>query len=447
MYVSKKIVYCVIDSIVVGEKVKPVQEAIRRVFYRYRVSDELLFKKLSGLLYNVFRSYGLVDYIVWRTTGVDVYGLSVIERGILRAIGYVWFLDRVLDDRQRVRFYKYTLKYISERYRRGVSRLDRIVEKMVSSKWMPSSFYEEIMFRYRVSIELYKALEKASKELGFNLEELLEYTLKPPPYHVLRVNTLKASLNAILKYLLDQGVRVKKGRYSGRALRVYGSLSNEVIKLIETGILVPQDESSIVAIELLPLREGLEIADLCAAPGGKTSLLVEITKCRSRVYAFDINRDRVKRMRLLLERTGTIDAVMIYNMDARRSVEVLGRNSIDIAVVDPPCSSTGALARNPDVRWRYRESEIRGIIELQKQLLETAYEIVKKGGYILYTTCSLLPCEGEYVIRHVIERHSDLELIPLNKPFNKSPLIPEAMRAYPHIHGVTGFFYTLLKKR
>ncbi len=446
-YVSRRFVYCVVDSVVVGERVKPVQEAVRRVLYRYRVRDPGFFNRVSGIVYNVFRNYGLVDYIVWKTLGVDVYSLRATERALLRIVGYTWFLDRVLDRRSRVRFYRYCLGYVKERYRRGLGRIDKLLEKLVSSSWSPSDWYEEIMYRYRVGLELYRALENAFRELGEDLHSFLEYTLTPPPYHVFRVNTLKADPDAIYEHLKSLGLRVEKGRYSRRALRVYGSLSNEVIRFIETGILVPQDESSIVAIELLPLQPGVVVADLCAAPGGKTSLVAEVTRLESTIHAFDINRDRVKRMHVLLDRTGVDRVVRVYNMDARRALEVLSDESVDVAIVDPPCSSTGALARNPDVRWRYRECEIKSIVDLQKQLLEIAYRIVKKRGYILYTTCSVLPVEGEYVVKHLLDRYRCLEIVSLEKPFNRSPLLEGTMRAYPHRHGVIGFYYALLRKR
>ena len=448
MYVNRRRAFIVFEAVALGERIKPVQEAVRRVLYRHRIRDEKLFKSITGLVYSIFRNYGLVDYVVRETIGIDLGRLSPWERGVVRTIGYIRFFDKLLSIREKKRFYKYALMYLEKKGAGGRTRLrsDQLY-LLTSASWSPRNRFEEIMIRYRISIELYMALDKAFRELEEDLGDFLEYSLKPWRHHVFRVNSLKASLEAIYNHLRDLGYRVERGRYSRQALRIYGSLGREVVRFIETGVLIPQDESSMVAIELLPLEDTVEIADLCAAPGGKTTYLAEKTRPKTRIHAFDVNRDRVKRLRTLLERTGVSKAVRVYHRDAREAPEILGGNSMDMVVVDPPCSSTGAIARNPDVRWRYNEEEIKEITRLQQQLLETAYKITKSGGYILYTTCSLLPWEGEYIVKKIIEKHGDLEIVKLSKPFKQSPILPQTIRSYPHIHHVIGFYYALLRKR
>ena len=253
-------------------------------------------------------------------------------------------------------------------------------------------------------------------------------------------------MDAIINYLSSYGYSVERGTYSSQAIKIKGSLGKEIIKLVETGILVPQDESSMVAAELLSPRPSSKIADLCAAPGGKTTYLAEITSHKSEIHSFEIYKDRAKRLRLLLDRTGTSDVVRIYVEDARKAPLILGNESMDYVLVDPPCSSTGALARNPDVRWRYRQEDVEKLSILQYEILSAGWKILKKNGRLLYTVCSVLPLEGEYVIKKFIEEHKDAKLIDLGKPFKKSPILPQTMRAWPHIHGTIGFFYALLEK-
>jgi len=218
--------------------------------------------------------------------------------------------------------------------------------------------------------------------------------------------------------------------------------------LIEVGILAPQDGVSMIAVEIVPLSSEVRAtADLCAAPGNKTSYLAELSGLKVKIHALDVNKDRIKRMRRLLERTGTMNTVVIHHMDARKAVDLLGENTMDLVMVDPPCSSTGALARNPDVRWKYSVDQLAEINELQKQLLETAIHLVEKDRYVIYTTCSILPSEGEHVVEHVLDKYgSQVEVVSLEKPFKKSLVLEGTMRSFPHIHRVTGFFYTLLKK-
>ncbi len=444
----RRIVYATIDSISEGLKTKPVQEAVRRILKKYRINDERIDKRISGIVYNVFRWYGLLEHIVDKNLPwIDRFDERIKTPLILAT--YINLFDEKISNNMRRTFNRYIIKYICTRLRvePGIStEMKKYIKRIASlDKWIPRDNAEEIMYRYRVSVELYDALEKAFKQLGENHQEFLEYTLNPPP-RVFRVNTLKASRNAILKYLSSQGLRVEPGRYSSRAIRIYGGLSRDVIKLVETGILVPQDESSMIAVELLDPKPGTVIADLCAAPGGKTTYLAEYTGLKSIIHSFEIYRDRAKRLRLLIERTGTGKAVRIHVMDARRAEEVLGRNSVDYVLLDPPCTSTGALARNPDVRWRFRWNDMLELVKLQEELLEACWRILRRKGRLIYTVCSVLPWEGEYIVKKFLEKHVDAKLLYLDKPFTVSPILPGTVRAYPHKHDVIGFYYALILK-
>ena len=443
----KKYVYAIIYAVSMGEKIKPIQESIRRSLNKYHLSSSKFDRKVSGLTYNIFRNLGLIDQIIYSMTKINIKEYDLFIRGILRIIAYIYQLDKLSGSETKKTIRKYCIKYLFEKYPLDKAvKIKNYIIILSSSKWTPITDEEEIMLKYKVSPELYTALYKAFKILGEDLDTFLIETLKPLP-HVFRVNSLKASRDAIIKYLRDSGYSVEKGKYSNQAVRIYGSLGKEVLRLVETGILVPQDESSMVAVELLDPWENMDIADLCAAPGGKTTYIAERTSLRSRIYSFELYKDRVKRLRLLLERTGTEKAVQIYVMDARRAFEKLGTNSMDRVLVDPPCSTTGALARNPDVRWRYNEKDVEKLIELQYEILEAGWKILRRGGLLLYTTCSVLPWEGEYVISKFLKNKGDVEIIKLSKPFARSGILPSTMRSWPHRHGVIGFYYALMKKK
>ncbi len=442
----RRIVYALIDAVSLGFRVKPVQEAIRRIIDRYRIRDERWDRRISGIVYNVYRWQGLLEHIISKELGdIDKYPDNI--RAILLLTTYINLLDEKIGEGFRKTINRYSIRYLYDKTNIGDRERVKEYIKKLSKKhgWKPESIDEEIMYKYRVSPEFYRVLTEAFKELGENPIEFLEYTLKPPP-RVFRVNTLKASPKAIIKYLHDLGLRVERGKYSSRAIRIIDGLHREVIRLVETGILIPQDESSMVAVELLDPKPGSKIADLCAAPGGKTTYLAEYTGLRSRIYSFEIYRDRARRLRLLLERTGTSRVVRVFVEDARRSPEMLGRNSVDYVLLDPPCTSSGALARNPDVRWRFKRGDLSKLVELQRDLLEAAWLILRRGGRLMYTVCSVLPWEGEYVVKKFLNTHSDARIIPLDKPFTQSPILPGTLRAYPHRHGVVGFYYALLSK-
>lgn len=436
----------IIDSISLGFRVKPVQEAIRRTLRKHRLEGSSADRKISGIVYNVFRNQGLLEKIAYDLTGLELEKLPDYIKASLLLITYVYHIDEKISSSYRRTIKRYTIKYLAGKITRDL--LDNVVNavnKITKEKWMPRSLDDVIMQRYKVSPELYRVLEESFKEINEDLEAFLEYTLNPPP-RVFRVNTLKASPKAIINFLAQGGVKIEPGRYSKRTIRVHGSLTRDIIRFIESGILVPQDESSTIAVELLDPKPGSEIADLCAAPGGKTTLLAEITQLKSKIYSFEIFKDRARRLRLLLERTGTSKAVTIYVEDARKAPEILGEEAVDYVLLDPPCTSTGALARNPDVRWRFRLEDAEKLVKLQTELLESAWKILRRNGRMMYTVCSVLPMEGEYIIKKFVDRRPDAKLLSLEKPFSKSPILEETMRAWPHRHGVIGFFYALIEK-
>ena len=444
----KRIVYAIIESVLYGEREKPIQKVLRRMLRRYGLQGSIHDPKISGIVYNIFRNLGLIDRIIYSATGFDVSELNPIERSILRALTYMLHVDERGASREFLRKMKrYAIRYAEEKMNAiQTDRVKTLINRIALSEWKPRSFDEKIMVEYRISPKLYNVLAKALGELREDIDRFLKFTLTPPP-HVFRVNSLKASRENIIELLRSKGVSVEAGKYSPQAIRITGSLKRDVIELVEKGVLVPQDESSMVAIELLNPKEGMDIADLCAAPGGKTTYLAEKTRLKARIHSFEIFEDRARRLKKLLKKTNTDSVVKVYVMDARYADKVLGRESMDQVVIDPPCSSTGALARNPDVRWRYDEDELERINRLQKELLETGWKILKPGGRLLYTTCSVLPSEGEYVIKDFVKKHDDATIIDLNKPFKKSPIFPQTMRAWPHIHNVTGFFYAILEKK
>ena len=443
----KKYVYAIIHAVSMGEKIKPIQESIRRSLDKYHLSSSKFDRKVSGIVYNIFRNLGLIDQIIYSKTKINIKEYDPFIRGILRIIAYIYQLDKLSGSETKKTIRKYCIKYLFEKYPLDkATKIKNYIVLLSSSKWTPIADEEKIMLKYKVSPELYKALSKAFKLLEEDLDTFLIETLKPLP-HIFRVNSLKASRDAIIKYLRDSGYSVERGKYSNQAIRIHGNLGKEVLRLIETGILVPQDESSMVAVELLDPREDMDIADLCAAPGGKTTYIAERTNLRSRIYSFELYKDRAKRLRLLLERTGTKKAVQIHVMNARKAVEKLGINSMDRVLVDPPCSTTGALARNPDVRWRYNERDDEKIIKSQYEILETGWKILRRGGLLLYTVCSVLPWEGEYIISKLLKNRDDIEIVKLSKPFTCSRILPGTMRSWPHRHGVIGFYYALMKKK
>jgi len=214
--------------------------------------------------------------------------------------------------------------------------------------------------------------------------------------------------------------------------------------MMERGLALPQEEASAVASLILAPEPGETVVDLAAAPGGKTAHMAELMENEGRIYAFDVDSARIKRMGQILRWAG-VEIAEVRKLDGRKAPEVLGEGIADRVLLDAPCTSDGTIAKNPELRWRLREKNVPKVVALQKELIESAWALLKPGGRLLYSTCSMLPEENEKVVEWFLSRHGDARLVPLDGPYDEG-FLPGTMRAWPHRHGTIGFFYALIEK-
>ena len=219
----------------------------------------------------------------------------------------------------------------------------------------------------------------------------------------------------------------------------------------ETGDWFVQDVAATIPATLFgrPIA-GLEIADVCAAPGGKTAQLV---LAGANVTAFELNERRQRRLSENLSRLGL--TARIAGGDARSTLE---GHQFDGILLDVPCSSTGTMRRHPDVSWTKTPSDIDTLQVLQAELLLAALSALKPGGTLVYANCSLLPEEGEGVIAHALDQRSDVRIdpiLPAELPGLTEAVtadgfvrtLPDMMdRVEPAVSGMDGFFAARLRR-
>ncbi len=166
-----------------------------------------------------------------------------------------------------------------------------------------------------------------------------------------------------------------------------------------------QDLSTAMAPVLLAPRAGETVADLCAAPGGKTLILAETAGAGATVIAADRSRRRLRRLR---ENLRVSDAVHVLAADVVRAPFRI--NSLDAVLLDVPCSNTGVIRRRPDVRWRFSAQLLRDLVDLQASILAGAAALIKPGGRLVYSSCSIESEENSGQLRAFIARHPEFEL-------------------------------------
>jgi 16S rRNA (cytosine967-C5)-methyltransferase len=166
-----------------------------------------------------------------------------------------------------------------------------------------------------------------------------------------------------------------------------------------------QDAAAAIAVNLLSVKPGARVLDLCAAPGGKT---MQLAALGADVTALDISEPRVKRLNKNLKRTGLSAKVIVAD-----ALHWQSDAPFDYILLDAPCSATGTIRRHPDLPFVKDGAELEGLIQLQAELLDRALGWLKPDGQLVYCTCSLLPEEGEWQLAAALARHPNLQVMPI----------------------------------
>jgi 16S rRNA (cytosine967-C5)-methyltransferase len=220
-----------------------------------------------------------------------------------------------------------------------------------------------------------------------------------PPKTGMRVNVLRATVSGVVEALTDADVTAEPGIYD-ESLRLESAGRIDRLPGYEEGHWSIQDESAMAASRLLDPQPGEMILDLCAAPGGKTTHLAELSGDQATIYACDVNESRMQRVDSNVAR---LQLSSILSRLVERDGIGLPDLEFDAALVDVPCSNTGVLGRRSEARWRFSEPDLKELTEMQGRLLMTAFDRLRPGGRLVYSTCSIEPEETTDLIRSVVE--------------------------------------------
>lgn len=260
-----------------------------------------------------------------------------------------------------------------------------------------------------------------------------------------RVNTLRANVGEVLSELQSLGVAVDASALGPGiyiAVRGAGRLAGS---LAATGRTYIQDAASQLVPLLVDPKPGDFLLDLCAAPGSKTTQLAALAANRCFIVAGDRHHHRLMTL-VNASRVLGVSAVAPIAFDASKTIPFTGETEFDRVLVDAPCSGTGTLRQNPEIKWRLAPDDLPRLGKLQLKLLSNAASLVKSGGRVVYSTCSLEPEEGEQVIGSFLEARPDF--CKVTPSVNGDLITPEGfIRTFPHRHNTDGFFAAILEKR
>jgi 16S rRNA (cytosine967-C5)-methyltransferase len=256
------------------------------------------------------------------------------------------------------------------------------------------------------------------------------------PYLTLRINALKTKPDEFKHLLESVGLKYHQGNFLPEFFKLHNLTNITAWEYYTKGYFNIQDESAGLACRLLDVQEGHRVLDMCAAPGGKTAYIAALMHSRGEVVAVDRFESRLKLLQKNMTRL-SVDCVRIVVADALEYKSL----PFDRVLVDAPCSGTGTLSKKPDIKWKKDIFDIRNLNVVQLRLLIKAATLVKVGGVIVYSTCSIEPEENFEIVKKFLDENPNFRFENAKERFPVE-LIDEngCIQTLPHIHKTDGAF-------
>ena len=276
-------------------------------------------------------------------------------------------------------------------------------------------------------------------------QEELEALLRAdndPPDTCAQVNTCRFSTEEVLEALREEGIGAQPHPWLPDCLLLRGTGDLERCRAFQDGMLYIQDAAARLAVLAAGPREGMRVLDACAAPGGKSFAAAMAMADRGEIRSYDIHPKKSGLIQTGAERLG-LNSITAGAMDAKVFKEDF-EGKFDLVMADVPCSGLGIIRKKPDIRYKDPET-LKGLPQVQMEILANVAHYVRPGGVLLYATCTLLKRENEGVVEQFLAKEKDftLENFELSGPIGRAPGM---LTLWPHRHGTDGFFMAKLRR-
>ena len=391
----------------------------------------------TRLCYGVVQNRGRLDFYLAQLLKGSVKKLHPAVRDILHLGLYqIYDLDKIPDSAAVNESVRLARKY-------GAPGSDRLVNGVLRNAVRTKGGLQEPVSyadRYSHPEELITLL-KAALPKG-TLESVL-IADNQAPQTVVQVNTLKITREGLLERLTVEGVAATPHGWMPDCLILGGTGSIEKLPSFQQGLFYVQDPASKLSVQCAGLQEGFRVLDCCAAPGGKSFAAAIAMHGTGRITSCDVHPHKVSLIENGADRLG-LENITARLQDASVFVPEW-EEQMDAVLVDAPCSGLGIIRKKPDIRYRdLKETE--ALPELQKSILWNQARYVKKGGVLLYSTCTLLPRENEEVVAAFLAAHPEFSLEKLALP----PVFPEnetgMLTLLPGQRDTDGFFISKMRR-
>lgn len=318
------------------------------------------------------------------------------------------------------------LNAILRRYQREQAEIDATLEASEPFRWNHPQWM----------------IDKLRGNWPDHWEAILKANDIPGPM-TLRINKRLLTYREGLQLLRDAGLPASPGTGCESAVVLGDPVDTARIPGFSSGAFSVQDEAAQYANQLLELAPGQRVLDACAAPGGKLCHLLESNPGLGDVIAVEMEPARTERLRDNLQRLRLAHECTLHLGDASAS-DWWDGIPFDRILVDAPCSGSGVIRRNPDIKFLRRNEDLLPLAAMQLRILENLWTMLKPGGRLVYATCSVFPQENERIIGRFVKLHDDATSLPV--PLNHGMDRPFGRQLFPAAGGSDGFYYAILVK-
>jgi 16S rRNA (cytosine967-C5)-methyltransferase len=427
------------------------QEAYSNLLLNQLIRASRLSEKDTGLLtelvYGTLQRRDTLDYYL-RPFLKKAHKLEKWVRALLRLSLYqMLYLDRIPD---RAVIFE-AVEIAKKRGHRGIASMVNGVLRAIQRQGVPSleAMADEVE---RLAIETshpHWLVKRWVEQYGLHeTKQMCEANLTAPK-QTARVNTARTTVEEAIDMLAQEGVEAVRGEVAPEAIQAKkGNLAHT--KTFADGYITIQDESSMLVARALHPAEHERVLDSCAAPGGKSTHIAERMNGTGQVVSLDIHEHKVKLIQDQAKRLH-LSNIEVRALDSRTASRHFAAESFDKVLVDAPCSGFGVIRRKPDIKYTKTEADLPALASLQLAILTEVAPLLKKGGTLVYSTCTIDPEENEAVVAEFLRRHSEFALddtLAERLPEKVRPYVTEGqLRLLPHYFGSDGFFIASLRKK
>ena len=400
---------------------------IDKEFHKNEIDD--IDKSLaSELVYGVLTWKITLDEIIKRYSKIRVKKISPWILNIIRiGIYQIVFLDRIPESAAVNESVKLAKKYGHEASSKFTNAILRKIEKNELEKLMDYISDKPVLEDEIISIATSHPLwlvDELLKEYDKKfLTELLSANNMKSPITI-RANLIRTSREELIQLLKLKGYECEPGNLPH-------SIKVKKMNDFSNGLFVVQDEAAQMACLKLNPKPGEKILDACSSPGGKTTYLAALMNNKGEIDAWDIHEHRVKLVENVAEKLG-INVIRAKCNDATLYNSELD-NQYDKILLDVPCTGIGVIRKKPDIKWTRKPEDIDELSTIQSNILNTCCQYLKKGGKLVYSTCTIFQRENHIQIENFLKCHSDFKLI-------------EEIKLFPNVNNTDGFYIAVLER-